>query len=104
VTVTRPRAWWLDRCEAEGIPAGPIYTVPEALADAHAVARGMVRELAHPQVGTVKTLGNPVKLEKSPATLRKAAPALGEDNEPQLRELGLSSGDIAGLRARRVIS
>jgi formyl-CoA transferase len=104
VTVTRPRAWWLERCEAEGIPAGPIYTVPEALADAHAVARGMVRELAHPRVGAVKTLGNPVKLEKSPATLRKAAPALGEDNEPLLRELGLSAGDIAGLRARGVVS
>jgi formyl-CoA transferase len=104
VTVTRPRAHWLERCEAEGIPAGPIYTVPEALADPHALARGMVQELVHPQVGPVKTLGNPVKMSKSPPTLRKAAPVLGEDNEALLEELGLSGGEIAALRDRRVIS
>jgi formyl-CoA transferase len=104
VTATRPRAHWLERCEAEGIPAGPIYTVPEALADPHALARGMVQELVHPQVGPVKALGNPVKMDKSPPTLRKAAPVLGEDNEALLEELGLSGGEIAALRDRRVIS
>src|SRR5262245_7991089 len=36
VTAKESRAHWLARCEAEGIPAGPIYTVPEALADPHA--------------------------------------------------------------------
>jgi formyl-CoA transferase len=104
VTATRPRAHWLERCEAEGIPAGPIYTVPEALADPHALARGMVQELVHPQVGPVKALGNPVKMDKSPPTLRKAAPVLGEDNDALLEELGLSGGEIAALRDRRVIS
>jgi len=104
VTATRPRAYWLERCEAEGIPAGPIYTVPEALADPHARARGMVQELVHPQVGPVKALGNPVKMDKSPPTLRKAAPVLGEDNEALLEELGLSGGEIAALRDRQVIS
>jgi formyl-CoA transferase len=104
VTATRPRAHWLERCEAEGIPAGPIYTVPEALADPHALARGMVQELVHPQVGPVKALGNPVKMDKSPPTLRKAAPVLGEDNDALLEELGLSGGEIAALRDRGVIS
>jgi formyl-CoA transferase len=104
VTVTRPRGHWIERCEAAGIPAGPIYTVPEALADPHALARGMVRELAHPEVGPTRALGNPVKLEKSPPVLRKAAPALGEDNEPLLAELGLSGGEVAALRQRGVIS
>jgi formyl-CoA transferase len=45
-----------------------------------------------------------VKLEKSPPTLRKAAPALGEDNEPLLQELGLSAGDIAALRDKGIIA
>jgi formyl-CoA transferase len=80
VTAGQPRAHWLARCEAEGIPAGPIASVPEALADPHTLARGMVQQLAHPRAGRVKTLGNPVKLSKSPPTLRRAAPLLGEDN------------------------
>src|SRR5216117_3672065 len=58
VTVTHSRAHWLEQCEAAGIPAGPIYSVPEALADPHAQARGMVQELTHPVAGRVKVLGN----------------------------------------------
>ena len=102
VTATKPRAHWLERCEQAGIPAGPIYTIPEALADPHALARGMVQTVEHPEVGPVKLLGNPVKLSRSPATLRSAAPRLGADNEAILRELGRDDAAVAALRARGV--
>jgi formyl-CoA transferase len=103
-TVTQPRAHWLARCEAAGVPAGPIYTVPEALDDPHARARGMVQELMHPQAGRVKGLGNPVKMSVTPPVLGKAAPALGEDTDAILRELGLADGEIAALRDARVVA
>jgi formyl-CoA transferase len=103
VTRDKPRAHWLAACEAAGIPAGPIYSVPEALADPHAQARGMVQEYEHPQVGRVKTLANPLKLSKSPPRLREAPPLLGEDNDAVLRELGYTDAGIADLRARGVI-
>ena len=103
VTRHKSRTHWLAGCEEAGIPAGPIYTVPEALADPHAQARGMVQEYEHPQVGRVKALGNPVKLSRSPAALRKAPPLLGEDNDAILGELGYSAAAIADLRAQGVI-
>jgi formyl-CoA transferase len=103
VTVTQPRAHWLAKCEAAGIPAGPIYTVPEALADPHAQARGMVQELAHPEVGRVKALGNPVKMSATPPRLRTAAPPLGADTDAVLREAGFADGEIARLRAAKVV-
>jgi formyl-CoA transferase len=103
VTIGEPRQHWLGLCEAAGIPAGPIYSVPEALADAHARARGMVQELDHPVAGRVKNLGNPVKLSASPATMRKAAPILGEDTEAILGELGYGSAEIAQLREKGVL-
>ena len=103
VTSTEPRHHWLARCEAVSIPAGPIYSVPEALADPHAQARGMVQEINHPVAGRVKGLGNPVKLSASPATMRKAAPVLGEDTEPILAELGYDTGGIARLREKGVL-
>ena len=103
VTVGRPRHHWLALCEEAGIPAGPIYSVPEALADPHALARGMVQELEHPRVGRVKALGNPVKLSKSPATMRKSAPELGEDTDAILREAGYAPGEIAAFRAAGAI-
>ena len=103
VTVGRPRHHWLALCEEAGIPAGPIYSVPEALADPHALARGMVQELEHPRAGRVKALGNPVKLSKSPATMRKSAPELGEDTDAILREAGYAPGEIAAFRAAGAI-
>ena len=103
VTSKETRAHWLARCEAAGIPAGPIYTVPEALADPHALARGMVQEVPHPALGAVKALGNPVKMSLTPPRLRAAAPALGADAEAILRELGYADADIAALRDGRVI-
>jgi crotonobetainyl-CoA:carnitine CoA-transferase CaiB-like acyl-CoA transferase len=103
VTVTKPRAHWLARCEEAGIPAGPINTVPEAHADPHAQARGMVQELEHPDAGRVKTLGNPVKMSKSPPRMRKAAPRLGEDSRAILRELGYADGDTEALVRERAV-
>ena len=97
------RAHWLAKCEAAGIPAGPIYSIPEAQADPHAQARGMVQELTHPQAGRVKALGNPVKLSRSPAALRSAAPLLGADTDAVLAGIGFSAADITALRARKVV-
>jgi len=104
VTTRQPRAHWLARCEAAGVPAGPIYSVPEAHDDPHARARGMVQEMSHPKVGRVRNLGNPVKMSATPARLDRVAPSLGEDTDAILRELGLGDAEIATLRAQKVVA
>jgi crotonobetainyl-CoA:carnitine CoA-transferase CaiB-like acyl-CoA transferase len=103
-TVRQPRAYWLAKCEAAGVPAGPIYSVPEALDDPHARARGMVQELPHPKLGRVKSLGNPVKMSRTPPAMAKVAPSLGEDTDAILRQVGLAETEISALRAQRVIA
>jgi len=103
VTTREPRAHWLAACEAAGVPAGPINSVPEALADAHVRARGMVQELTHPQAGRVKALGNPVKMSLTPPVLAAAAPTLGQHTEDVLREVGYADADIAKLREQQVV-
>ena len=70
---------------------------------AHAQSRRMVETLEHPQAGRVKVLGNPVKLSRSPAVLRTAAPVLGADTDAVLAGSATRAHDIAGLRARKVV-
>ena len=103
VTVREPRAHWLAQCEAAGVPAGPINSVPEALADPHVRARGMVQTLMHPEAGPVSALGNPVKMSATPPLLAAAAPTLGQDTDAILRELGLGEHEIETLRREQVI-
>jgi formyl-CoA transferase len=102
-TVAQTRAHWLARLDAAGVPAGPINTYPEALADPHALAREMVVDLVHPGAGAIKALGVPVKLSDTPGAVERPAPLLGQDNAAVLTELGYSEAEQRTLKDTGVI-
>ena len=102
-TRKEPRTYWLGRLDAEGVPAGPVNTCPEALADPHTLARGMVVDLVHPGAGPIKNLGVPVKLSDTPGAVDRPAPLLGEHNQEILAELGYAAGECRRLREAGVI-
>ena len=52
---TRPVAEWCRLLEEADVPNGPIYTVPQMLADEQMQARGFVVEQQHPVTGTLQT-------------------------------------------------
>ena len=102
-TVQAPRAHWLARLDALGVPAGPINTYPEALADPQTLAREMVVDLVHPGAGPVKALGVPVKLSDTPGTVDRPAPLLGQDNAAILTELGYSADEQRALAEQGIV-
>jgi glutaryl-CoA transferase len=73
-------AGWIEALVAAGVPAGPIDYPDQTLADPHLRARGMVVEIQHPLLGTLKALGSPLKLSPSAPTYRRHPPTLGEHN------------------------
>jgi crotonobetainyl-CoA:carnitine CoA-transferase CaiB-like acyl-CoA transferase len=93
-TVTQPRAYWLARLEACGIPCGPINSYAEAFADPQVQAREMVVTTDHPALGSVRTPGSPIKMSDTPPEARGRAPQLGEHTVEVLREAGLSANEI----------
>ncbi len=74
---TQPRSHWISGMESLGIPGGPINTIPEALAEPQALARGAVVEIPHP-AGSVKMVANPIKFSKTPICYDTPPPTLGE--------------------------
>ena len=95
VTRQRPRSHWLAVFEASDIPSGPINSYAEVFADPQIVARDMVLTVDHPTLGTMQTLGSPIKLSATPPEVRRRAPHLGEHTEEVLREAGFDDAHIA---------
>ena len=75
--------------EAVKVPVGPIQTVGQALNSTQAQARGAVVEMPAKGVtgGTVRLLGNPLKLSGTPVQYRLAPPRLGADSVRFLKDL-----------------
>jgi formyl-CoA transferase len=95
---TRPAAEWFERLEQAGIPAGPINTVSQALADVQAQHRQMVRTIAGAPL-----VGSPVRIDGEPANSDLPPPALGEHGDEILATLGLEPDAIARLKAQGIV-
>ena len=88
---------WLARLEAAGLPAGPVLSVGEMHGDPQTVARGMVTTTEHRRLGPVETIGPPVKLSATPATVTRGAPDLGQHTAEVLGEIGYTVVEIEAL-------
>ena len=101
---TQPRAYWIERLNAAGIPSGSVRNLKEVFEDAQVQAREMVAQLEHRAVGAVKQVGVPVKLSATPGAVRTPPPTLGEHTDAVLqRDLNISADEIAQLRSRSII-
>ena len=92
-------AHWVALLNRANIPAGPVYTVPEMFDDEqvrHLQVTGTVRATSGDEMTLIT---QPVRLERTPASLQSAAPAIGADTDEVLREFGFDDAAIEQLRA-----
>jgi crotonobetainyl-CoA:carnitine CoA-transferase CaiB-like acyl-CoA transferase len=96
---------WLARLQREGVPAAPINTVDQVVSDPQVRLREMVVDLEHPRLGSLRTLGTPIKAAGMPPFRPLPPPALGEHTDAVLRELLRYPAErIDELRRRGVIA
>ena len=87
---------------AAGVPCARVNNFQEVFDDPQIIARGMVQETAHPRLGAMRAVRNPVLLDHDGPGLARHSPMLGEHSEELLRELGYSPAAIEALVASGV--
>ncbi len=101
----RGGAEWTKALVDAGIPAGPIYTLDQVFADPQVIQQKMVETIAHPTLGDLPQLANPVKLESlAGGSVRTPPPLLGQHSGEILRDFGFSAGEIEALKKAKAIA
>jgi crotonobetainyl-CoA:carnitine CoA-transferase CaiB-like acyl-CoA transferase len=100
----RTKREWLELLEAAGVPNGPINDVAQVFEEPQVKARGVRIELQHRAGAKLPLVASPMRFSATPLEYRLAPPVLGEHTDEVLRSLlGRSDGEIARLRAAKVI-
>ena len=94
----RPNAEWLEVLHGIDIPACPVNSIEALADDPHLRAVGLFQEMEHPTEGTVTACRFPVTFSRSPASIRRLAPNLGEHTAEVLGRSG-SDGHGADMAA-----
>lgn len=95
---------WIGALEPAGIPVGRVRSVPEVFENPQMGPRSMLRELEHPTVGSMRLVGNPIKLTGAAEVDPSPPPLLGQHTDVVLRDkLGLTRKELASLREAGVI-
>lgn len=99
---TKTLSEWKSRLS--GIPFAPVQNYREVIADPQTRANDFFVPVEQPNYGPIEIIASPVKLSKTPATLRKSAPEFGQHTEEVLLEYSHTWEDIARFKQQGIIA
>ena len=98
ITATKTSREWIEAFNEAGVPAGYIYSIDEVFQDPQVQHLGMAAPVAHPTLGNIELVAQPVHLSGAPSTIRTPTPDIGEHNDEVLSEAGYTPDEIHELR------
>ncbi len=103
-TQTLPKMEVAARLKAGRVPAAPVRTAPEVMADPHMHERGMLADIEHPELGPITVPTSPLRLHGLGLAPAAPSPRIGQHNaEIYGGWLGLSENELAALKEEGVI-
>ena len=102
-TLTYTKFEVMEHLNAINVPCGPVLDSADLFEDDHLQARDMIVEVPHPQRGSFKTVGSPLKLSDSAVDIT-SSPLLGEHTAEVLEQvMGYDADEVDKLRQEGVI-
>jgi crotonobetainyl-CoA:carnitine CoA-transferase CaiB-like acyl-CoA transferase len=99
IATTRTSAEWLDLLDRADVPAMVVNTLESILDDPQLAATGFWKTIDHPTEGTLRTPDVAATYSRTPGTIRRPQPRLGEHSVEILREAGLTQAEIDAMLA-----
>jgi crotonobetainyl-CoA:carnitine CoA-transferase CaiB-like acyl-CoA transferase len=95
----RPSAEWLELFRTHDVWSGPVYGYADVVADPQIAHNQTFVEYDHDSEGRVKTPGFPIRFARTPSTVERGAPQIGEHSREILAEAGYDAAAIDQLLA-----
>ena len=99
----RPTAEWLQRLDANDVPSAPVLRRNEVITNEQVLARELIVELDHPDIGLVRQPKPAARFDRTPARIQGPAPRIGEHSATILAELGFEAAEIERLATEKIV-
>jgi crotonobetainyl-CoA:carnitine CoA-transferase CaiB-like acyl-CoA transferase len=99
----RPTAEWLQRLDTNDVPSAPILRRGEVIANEQVLARELIAEFDHPDIGRVRQPKPVARFDRTPAAIQGPAPRIGEHSAAILAELGFEDPEIEQLATEKIV-
>ena len=95
--------YWVDILQGNGIWSAKFNEYPDVEKDPQIICNKIIQEFEHPKAGKVKCIGSAIYMSKTPTTIRRCPPGLGEHTAEVLKELGYSEANVIKFKQENII-
>ena len=103
LTRQRKSAELVEALRVAGVPASPILTVDQMLAEPQTRESGVLVRAQHPRLPEYRSIGLPLTWDGVRPAVRRVPPLLGEHSGDVLTWLGYTLDDVRSLKGKGVI-
>lgn len=99
ILAEKTRDEWLELLGNTKVPTMVVNSLDDLIEDPHLVDTGFWQEMDHPTEGKLRLASPPMNFSKTPASIRRPQPRLGENTTEVLAEAGYSQEQIDKMLA-----